>query len=66
MVQENEIQNFSKEIYTKDKTLGGITVAKANISESKFSILGNLYVCRGEPGKVSVYINIEELSLLTY
>lgn len=53
-VNGNDVRNFTKEMYTKDKTLKGVTVASDNVKESRFSCVGNLYVCRGKPGKVSI------------
>ncbi len=50
---EEHVLNLSKYAITEDKTLNGLTIKPANPHDSKFIGVGNLFVSKGETGKVS-------------
>lgn len=53
MLDKGDFRNRSKEVFTTNGLIDGITVREANVQESRFACLGNLFLCRGETGKVS-------------
>ncbi|XP_065219717.1 uncharacterized protein LOC135845180 [Planococcus citri] len=51
-VKDDQVQNFTKDVLTEDKTLSGIKVKPVDVNETRFSVIGNLFSSRGLPGKV--------------
>ena len=52
-VDGGRIRNYTKEVYSVDGTLEGITVRSADVEEPRFSVLGNLFVCQGDSTEVN-------------